>query len=142
MVNLNTSCFMLCDGTRTPAEISEALAEQDPDSAIAESEVLEFLDSIEPAMWERSLGEKNLAVLERIRDERKGRVDQSSMLYISFKAWDPNKTLEKLDPYPQLDVHRSVRIFLHPLVYYRGVFCGRGLDPGAARYVFALFLRR
>src|ERR1700684_762810 len=50
-------------------------------------------------MWERSIGEKNLAVLERIRDERKGRVDQSSMLYISFKAWDPNKTLEKIDPY-------------------------------------------
>ena len=91
--------LMLCDGTRTPAEISEALSEQDPDSAIAESEVLEFLDSIEPAMWERSLGEKNLAVLERIRDERKGRVDQSSMLYMSFKAWDPNKTLEKLEPY-------------------------------------------
>jgi putative peptide zinc metalloprotease protein len=90
--------LMLCDGTRTPAEIAEALSEQDPDSAIAESEVLEFLDSIEPAMWERSLGEKNLAVLERIRDERKGRVDQSSMLYISFKAWDPNKTLTKLDP--------------------------------------------
>jgi len=91
--------LMLCDGTRTPAEISAELSEQDPDSAIAESEVLEFLDSIEPAMWERSLGEKNLAVLERIRDERKGRVDQSSMLYISFKAWDPNKTLEKLKPY-------------------------------------------
>ena len=91
--------LMLCDGTRTPAEISEALSEQDPDSAIAESEVLEFLDSIEPAMWERSVGEKNLAVLERIRDERKGRVDQSSMLYISFRAWDPNKTLAKLDPY-------------------------------------------
>src|ERR1700740_1817455 len=91
--------LQLCDGTRTPAEMSEALAEQDPDSAIAESEVLEFLYSIEPAMWERSLGEKNLAVLERIRDERKGRVDQSSMLYISFKAWDPNKTLEKLKPY-------------------------------------------
>src|SRR5579863_2847581 len=91
--------LMLCDGTRTPAEISEALSEQDPDSAIAEHDVLEFLDSIEPAMWERSLGERNLAVLERIRDERKGRVDQSSMLYISFKAWDPNKTLAKLDPY-------------------------------------------
>jgi putative peptide zinc metalloprotease protein len=89
----------LCDGTRTPAEITEAMCEQDPDSPIAESEVLDFLDSIEPAMWERSLGEKNLAVLERIRDERKGRIDQSSMLYISFKAWDPNKTLAKLDPY-------------------------------------------
>src|SRR5580692_8136610 len=91
--------LMLCDGTRTPAEIAEALSEQDPDSAIAESEVREFIDSIEPAMWERSLGEKNLAVLERIRDERKGRVDQSSVLYISFKAWDPNRTLARMDPY-------------------------------------------
>ena len=91
--------LQLCDGTNTPAEIAEILTERDPESPLAESEVLEFLDSIEPAMWERSLGEKNLAVLERIRDERKSRIDQSSMLYISFRAWDPNKTLAKLDPY-------------------------------------------
>jgi len=89
----------LCDGTRTAAEISDALTERHPDSPLGEAEVLEFLDSIEPAMWERSVGEKNLAVLERIRDERKGRVDQSSVLYMSFKAWDPDKTLAKMDPY-------------------------------------------
>src|ERR1700723_4462465 len=117
--------LMLCDGTRTPAEIAEALSEQDPDSAIAESEVLEFLDSIEPAMWERSLGEKNLAVLERIRDERKGRVDQSSMLYISFKAWDPNKTLEKLDPilgwmYTSQFVLFSLLLFITAMYFVAG----------------------
>ncbi|HKS81291.1 MAG TPA: efflux RND transporter periplasmic adaptor subunit [Candidatus Acidoferrales bacterium] len=89
----------LCDGTRTPPEITQALNELHPDEPIAESEVLDFLDGIEPAMWERTVGEKNLAVLERIRDERKSRVDQSSMLYISFRAWDPNKTLEKMDKY-------------------------------------------
>jgi putative peptide zinc metalloprotease protein len=89
----------LCDGTRTALEISDALTERHPDSPLSEAEVLEFLDSIEPAMWERSVGEKNLAVLERIRDERKGRVDQSSVLYMSFKAWDPDKTLTKIDPY-------------------------------------------
>jgi putative peptide zinc metalloprotease protein len=89
----------LCDGTRTAAEISDALTELHPDSPLSEAEVLEFLDSIEPALWERSVGEKNLAVLERIRDERKGRVDQSSVLYMSFKAWDPDKTLAKIDPY-------------------------------------------
>jgi putative peptide zinc metalloprotease protein len=89
----------LCDGTRTAAEIAQAMNERDPDSTIDESEVLEFLDGVEPAMWERSLGEKNLAVLERIRDERKGRVDQSSVLYISFKAFDPNKILARMDPY-------------------------------------------
>jgi putative peptide zinc metalloprotease protein len=91
--------LQLCDGTRTAAEISDALTELHPDSPLSEAEVLEFLDSIEPALWERSVGDKNLAVLERIRDERKGRLDQSSVLYMSFKAWDPDKTLAKLDPY-------------------------------------------
>lgn len=89
----------LCDGTRTPAEIADAMNERDPNNTISESEVLDFLDSVEPAMWERSVGEKNLAVLERIRDERKGRVDQSSVLYMSFKAWDPDKALARIDPY-------------------------------------------
>lgn len=91
--------LQLCDGTRTYTEIAEEMTNRHPDSPLAEMEAEEFLDSIEPAMWERSLGETNLAVLERIRDERKSRVDQSSMLYISFKAWDPNKTLAKIDPY-------------------------------------------
>src|ERR1700734_2565085 len=89
----------LCDGTRTAAEIAEAMSAQDPDLTTSEADVLDFLDSVEATMWERSIGEKNLAVLERIRDERKGRIDQSSVLYISFKAWDPDKTLEKLDKY-------------------------------------------
>ena len=88
-----------CDGTRTPAEVAEEMTRRHPDQAVDESEVLEFLDGIESAMWERSVGEKNLAVLERILDERKGRVDQSSLLYITFKAWDPNATLTWLDPY-------------------------------------------
>lgn len=89
----------LCDGTRTAAEIAQAMAEKDPDLKTSEADVLDFLDSVEATMWERSVGEKNLAVLERIRDERKGRIDQSSMLYISFKAWDPDKTLAKMDKY-------------------------------------------
>lgn len=89
----------LCDGTRTAAEVAQDMSERDPDLKTSEADVLDFLDSVESSMWERSIGEKNLAVLERIRDERKGRIDQSSVLYISFKAWDPDKTLAKLDRY-------------------------------------------
>jgi putative peptide zinc metalloprotease protein len=89
----------LCDGTRTPAEIAQEMTLRDPDQPIDEAEVLEFLDSVDPAMWERSMGEKNLAVLERIRDERKSRLDQSNALYITFKAWDPDKILTRIDPY-------------------------------------------
>jgi putative peptide zinc metalloprotease protein len=89
----------LCDGTRTAAEIAQVMSEKDPDLTTSEADVLDFMDSVEATMWERSIGEKNLAVLERIRDERKGRVEQSSVLYISFKAWDPDKTLTKMDRY-------------------------------------------
>ena len=91
--------LQLCDGERTYSEIAEEMTRRHPESSLDETEAQEFIESIEPAMWERSIGEKNLAVLERIRDERKSRVDQSSVLYISFKAWDPNKTLAKIDPY-------------------------------------------
>ena len=101
----------LCDGTRTPAEIAQEITLRDPEQPLEESEVLEFLDSIDPAMWERSLGEKNLAVLERIRDERKSRLDQSSVLYISFKAWDPDKTLARIDPYLSWMFTRGFIIF-------------------------------
>jgi putative peptide zinc metalloprotease protein len=89
----------LCDGTRTPKEIAAEFNLRHPDEVLEELETLEFLDGIDSAMWERSLGEKNLAVLARIRDERKSRVDQSNILYMSFKAWDPDKVLTKLDPY-------------------------------------------
>jgi putative peptide zinc metalloprotease protein len=89
----------LCDGTRTKAEVAAVWNEKHPDEPLSEPEIAEFLEGVEPAYWQQSPGEKNLAVLERIRDERKSRLDQSSVLYISFKAWDPNKTLAKIDPY-------------------------------------------
>ncbi len=89
----------LCDGTRTASDVAAAWNELHPDNQLGEAQVMEFLDSVEPGIWEQTIGEKNLAVLERIRDERKSRLDQSSMLYLTFKAWDPNRTLAKLDPY-------------------------------------------
>jgi len=89
----------LCDGTRTRAEVAGAWNDRHPDDFLGEADVMEFLDGIEPEVWEQTVGEKNLAVLERIRDDRKSRVDQSNVLYISFKAWDPDRTLAKLDPY-------------------------------------------
>jgi len=89
----------LFDGTRTPAEVATDLTALHPDSPVEESDILEFLDSTDPNLWERSVGEKNLAVLERIRDERKSRINQSSLLYIYFKAWNPNRTLTRMEPY-------------------------------------------
>jgi putative peptide zinc metalloprotease protein len=89
----------LFDGTRTPAEVATDLTALHPENPVQESDVLEFLDSTDANLWERSVGEKNLAVLERIRDERKSRINQSSLLYIYFKAWNPNRTLTRMEPY-------------------------------------------
>jgi len=89
----------LFDGTRTPAEVATDLTALHPDTPVQESDILEFLDSTDANLWERSVGEKNLAVLERIRDERKSRINQSSLLYIYFKAWNPNRTLTRMEPY-------------------------------------------
>ena len=89
----------LFDGTRTPGEVAAEMSERHPENPVQENDVLEFLDSTEHSLWERSVGEKNLAVLERIRDERKSRVDQSSLLYIYFKAWNPNRFLTRIEPY-------------------------------------------
>jgi putative peptide zinc metalloprotease protein len=89
----------LCDGTRSRLDIAAVWNQLHPDEVLSEQEVMDFLEGVEPEIWEQSVGEKNLAVLGRVRDERRSRIDQSSMLYISFRAWDPNKTLAKLDPY-------------------------------------------
>jgi len=89
----------LCDGSRTPAEITAEMNERHPDHPLSEAEVMEFLDGMDPNMWERSLGARNLAILEKIRDERKKKVDRASMLYIYFSAWDPDKVLERIHPY-------------------------------------------
>jgi putative peptide zinc metalloprotease protein len=91
--------LQLCDGTRTAAQVAQALSEKDPDSALSEEEVAEFLDSVDPALWNRGAGERNLAILEKIRDERNQRVNRASILYIYFSAWDPNRTLERIHPY-------------------------------------------
>ena len=91
-------------------------------------------------MWERSVGEKNLAVLERIRDERKGRVDQSSVLYMSFKAWDPNKTLRETRSLPQLDVHAGDSSFSPSSSSSSRCISRRRLDARAARHRLPLFV--
>jgi putative peptide zinc metalloprotease protein len=89
----------LCDGTRTAAEVAVSIAESHPDAPVDEAEVSEWVDAIDPSLWERSLGEKNLAILEKIREERKNRLDTSSLFYMRFAAWDPNRVLERLYPY-------------------------------------------
>jgi putative peptide zinc metalloprotease protein len=96
---LEFDLLSLADGTRAPAEIAEALVEKHPDSAVEQGDVLEFLDESDRNVWERTPAERNLALLAKIRDERKGYVGQSSILYLPVSSWDPDKVLERLHPY-------------------------------------------
>ena len=89
----------LCDGTRTPAEIAKELNETNSDVSLSAEEVTEFLATIDPNTWERSPAEKNLCILEKIRDERRERVNHASLLYIYFSAFDPDKVLARLNRY-------------------------------------------
>ncbi len=108
---LEFDLLSLADGTRTPAEIAVALAEIHPDSAVDESDVLEYLDDSDPNLWERTPAERNMALLAKIRDERKGYVGQSSLLYMPVTSWDPDKLLDRLHPYVRWMYTRGFVIF-------------------------------
>ncbi|MFQ5778527.1 MAG: efflux RND transporter periplasmic adaptor subunit [Terriglobia bacterium] len=108
---LEFELLRLCDGTRTAGEITALMNRRHPDAPLSEEEVMEFLDGMDPSIWERSLGEKNLAILEKIRDERKKKVDRSSLLYIYFSAWNPDKTLDRIHPYLSWIFTRKFVIF-------------------------------
>jgi putative peptide zinc metalloprotease protein len=96
---LEYELLTLCDGSRTPADLAQAVSSSHPDIALSETEVIDFLDSVETTMWVRSSREQDQALLERIRQERKRRIDRSSMFNIRFQPWNPDKVLTTLDPY-------------------------------------------
>ena len=96
---LEYSLLQLANGTRTHAEIAGALNEEHGEGSVTEEDVAEFVESMNPNFWDRGAAEKNLAILEKIREERRERVNTSSILYIHFSAWNPNRALERMLPY-------------------------------------------
>ncbi len=89
----------LCDGTRTPAEVAAEFNSRFPDNPLTESDIASFLDGIDPQLWEQSSAQKNLCILEKIRDERRQRVNRANILSIYFSAFDPDRALNWLIRY-------------------------------------------
>jgi len=87
------------DGTRTTEEIAEAVNTEAGSEILSEGDVADFLESTDPDLWEEGAGKRNLAILEKIREERRERVNTASVLYIHFSAWNPDRTLERIMPY-------------------------------------------
>ena len=89
----------LFDGSRTPAEAATALSELYPDAPASEQDVVEFIDATDPNLWDRGMGQRNLAVLQKIREERKNRVDRSNLLYFTLFTVDSDPILDVVYPY-------------------------------------------
>jgi putative peptide zinc metalloprotease protein len=96
---LDWELLSFCNGERTPAEVAQALNERYPDQNLSEQDVIAYLDGVDPNFWERGAAEKNLCILEKIRDERRQRVNRSNILYIYFSAFDPDRALTRLNKY-------------------------------------------
>jgi len=96
---LEFSVLRHADGTRTMEEIAAAVNAEAGEEALDEADVAVFLETTEPDIWEEGAGKKNLAILARIREERSERVNTSSLLYIHFSAWNPDRWLTSILPY-------------------------------------------
>lgn len=96
---LDWDVLTLCDGTRTPAEVAAAFNGRFPENPLSASEIATFLDGIDPQLWEQSPAQKNLCILDKIRDERRQRVNRANILSIYFSAFDPDRALNWLVRY-------------------------------------------
>jgi putative peptide zinc metalloprotease protein len=91
--------IQLFDGSRTPGEVAQEITARYPASPLSEQSALEYLDQADPNLFERSQEERNLAVLEKIRQERKGRAERSNIFYFVVRSWESDKFLNRVYPY-------------------------------------------
>jgi putative peptide zinc metalloprotease protein len=88
------------DGTRTDREVWEEVSQTFPELQITLGELQELADGAEPSLWERTLTERNLALLEKIRGERRQRArGRQSVFHLSFSAWDPDRFFRRVLPW-------------------------------------------
>jgi putative peptide zinc metalloprotease protein len=130
----------LCNGDRTPAEIAGEMIIRHPAVQLSESHVIDFLDTVESILWERTRIERNLAVLERIRAERTQQIDHSSLLNIRFRPWNPDKFLEAVNRYAGWVFTKGFALasigFVLLTIYLLGANWSRIVDDTEALYNF------
>ncbi|HSE37396.1 MAG TPA: efflux RND transporter periplasmic adaptor subunit [Blastocatellia bacterium] len=86
------------DGSHDHDQIAEALATE-TGVRLTGSMIAEFVESLNnKALIERSVGEKSLVLLERLRKERKLKADTDSrdILYMRFPFFDPDQFYDRL----------------------------------------------
>ncbi|MCI0603302.1 efflux RND transporter periplasmic adaptor subunit [bacterium] len=90
--------FQLFDGTRTDEEIIEQYNAKHPFGVIDEETIDSYKNSLmQIDLFEIPPAEKNLMLMERIRSQRKAKAEgDESIFYMSFSAWDPDESLNKI----------------------------------------------
>jgi putative peptide zinc metalloprotease protein len=92
------ACFF--DGARSYEDIAELFATE-TGAYIAPDEVRQFADNMEEAgFWFKTAQEKNLALSQKLRDQRSrraGRTSKVNLAHISFSAWDPDRYFDWLN---------------------------------------------
>jgi len=88
----------LFDGSRTDKEVWDELHRRHEDLEMTVTELEDYADNTDPNVWEKTLTEKNLALLEKIRSERHERASDKSIFYMYFSAWDPDKFFNSVIP--------------------------------------------
>ncbi|MFQ5926299.1 MAG: HlyD family efflux transporter periplasmic adaptor subunit [Terriglobia bacterium] len=89
----------LFDGTRTYREAWEELRQRDPETETALADVEDYVAGVDPALWERTVTEKNLALLEKIRAERKERSGGQNIFYMVFPGINPDALFHRIHPH-------------------------------------------
>jgi putative peptide zinc metalloprotease protein len=94
--------LQLFDGDRSYREIGDA-CEGALGVRLAEEDVKEFAASLDTLdVWYRTSQEKNLALMEKLVEERTKRVKRKSkygdVSHIQFSAWDPDRFMDRMYP--------------------------------------------
>lgn len=94
----------LFDGTRTMDQMVDEYNRRHPNDAIDDESLESYKQSLKNMeLLDVSSGEKNLMLMEKIRDQRKeraaGQSKWSNLMEVTFSAWDPDEWMNKFTPH-------------------------------------------
>lgn len=97
--------FSRLDGERSLEVVWAEVTQADPESGLGREDVAGFVRSLKRiGLLERTAVEQNLMLLEVLRDERKRKLERrqkmlSSIMFLTFHLWDPNRFFDRVIPY-------------------------------------------
>lgn len=99
---LEITLFRLLDGQTPPPKIIEKFNAAHPDAEMSMEDLKDFMGEIDKMhLLEKSVQERNLLLIERIKEERKSKLmsKKGSILFKRFPLVDPNDFFDRIHPY-------------------------------------------